>query len=138
MKAWEAQTESQLPWLLTTAHTSGGELGDERTPGSSEIVRRRSLDELTTGDAGCCPPVWPLDNRTTYMDMDMDMDMATYTLSHRAERSPNIRSLDSSCYRVSCRPLHGSLHVLKLVLPQGDKKSNENAATENINSGVGS
>eukprot|EP00964_Phaeocystis_antarctica_P056497 scaffold33322_cov61-Phaeocystis_antarctica.AAC.1 len=48
------------------------------------------------------------------MDMDMDMDMATYTLSHRAERSPNIRSLDSSCYRVSCRPLHGSLHVLKL------------------------
>ena len=36
MKAWEAQTESQLPWLLTTAHTSGGELGDERTPGSSQ------------------------------------------------------------------------------------------------------
>ena len=36
VKAWEAQTESQLPWLLTTAHTSGGELGNERTPGNSK------------------------------------------------------------------------------------------------------
>eukprot|EP00964_Phaeocystis_antarctica_P043232 scaffold24789_cov62-Phaeocystis_antarctica.AAC.1 len=31
------QSQSMLlPWLLTTAHTSGGELGDERTPGSSQ------------------------------------------------------------------------------------------------------